>query len=227
MVEIGIENFVMIAAILLFVAVMAGKAAYRLGAPSLLLFLGVGMLFSGLKIISFNSFEATQFVGMIALCIILYTGGMETKFSQIRPVLAPGLILATIGVILTAIFVALFTYLITPMFGEGIRFVVAMLLASMMASTDSASVFSILRTKKQGLQQNLRPLLELESGSNDPMAYMMTILLINFITQGGGNASVGSAVLVLIVQLVIGALSGYLIGRFTVWTINNLTKQRN
>lgn len=222
MVEIGIENFVMIAAILLFVAVMAGKAAYRLGAPSLLLFLGVGMLFSGLKIISFNSFEATQFVGMIALCIILYTGGMETKFSQIRPVLAPGLILATIGVILTAIFVALFTYLITPMFGEGIRFVVAMLLASMMASTDSASVFSILRTKKQGLQQNLRPLLELESGSNDPMAYMMTILLINFITQGGGNASVGSAVLVLIVQLVIGALSGYLIGRFTVWTINKI-----
>ncbi len=222
MIEIGIENFVLIGAILLFIAVLAGKAAYRLGAPSLLLFLGVGMLFSGLKIISFNSFEATQFVGMIALCIILYTGGMETKFSRIRPVLAPGIVLATLGVLLTALIVAAFIYFIVPCFHREISFTVALLLASMMASTDSASVFSILRTKKQGLQQNLRPLLELESGSNDPMAYMMTILLIGIVTQGGGSTTFGAGLLMFLVQLVMGALSGYLIGRFTVWTINHI-----
>ena len=147
MVEISIENFVLIGAILLFVAVVAGKVAHRFGAPALLLFLGVGMLFSGLHIISFNSFEATQFIGMVALCIILFTGGMETKFSEIRPVAIPGIVLATVGVILTAFVLAGFIYLIAPAIGRPISFAVALLLASMMFSTDSASVFSILRVK--------------------------------------------------------------------------------
>ena len=83
------ENILLIGALLLFVAVMGGKAAYRFGAPALLFFLGVGMLF-GINFISFHSVEATQFVGMIALCIILFTGGMDTKFSEIRPVIGPG-----------------------------------------------------------------------------------------------------------------------------------------
>ena len=114
MIEIGSENFVLVWAVLLFIAVVAGKMAYRFGAPALLLFLGVGMLFSGLDIISFNSFEITQFVGMIALCIILFTGGMETKFSEIRPVIGPGVVLATVGVVLTAFVLAGFVYLVAP-----------------------------------------------------------------------------------------------------------------
>ena len=89
MIEIGSENFVLVWAVLLFIAVVAGKMAYRFGAPALLLFLGVGMLFSGLDIISFNSFEITQFVGMIALCIILFTGGMETSSPRSAPLSAP------------------------------------------------------------------------------------------------------------------------------------------
>ncbi len=222
MVEISIENFVLIGAILLFVAVVAGKVAHRFGAPALLLFLGVGMLFSGLHIISFNSFEATQFIGMVALCIILFTGGMETKFSEIRPVAIPGIVLATVGVILTAFVLAGFIYLIAPAIGRPISFAVALLLASMMSSTDSASVFSILRTKKQGLSQNLRPLLELESGSNDPVAYMLTILLIGMLTQGGGSTSLGAGLLMFMVQLFVGAIAGYLIGRLAVWTINRI-----
>ena len=99
------ENILLIGALLLFVAVMAGKAAYRFGAPALLFFLGVGMLF-GINFISFHSVEATQFVGMIALCIILFTGGMDTKFSEIRPVIGPGIVLATAGVVMTAVIVA-------------------------------------------------------------------------------------------------------------------------
>ena len=90
MIDISGENVVLVGALLLFVAVMAGKVAYRFGAPALLLFLGVGMLF-GLNFISYRSVEMTQFVGMIALCIILFTGGMDTKFSEIKPIAArPG-----------------------------------------------------------------------------------------------------------------------------------------
>lgn len=222
MIEIGSENFVLVWAVLLFIAVVAGKMAYRFGAPALLLFLGVGMLFSGLEIISFNSFEMTQFVGMIALCIILFTGGMETKFSEIRPVIGPGVALATVGVVLTAVILAGFVYLIAPWVDRQISFSMALLLASTMASTDSASVFSILRTKSQGLRQNLRPLLELESGSNDPVAYMLTVLLISVVTQGGGSSSLGVGLVMFLVEMVVGVVSGYLFGRLAVWTINRI-----
>ena len=98
----------------------------------------------------------------------------------------------------------------------------ALLLAATMSSTDSASVFSILRSKKQGLKQHLRPLLELESGSNDPMAYMLTILLIGVVTNSQGGGGLGMSALYFVVQLVVGTLSGYLIGRLAVWTINKI-----
>lgn len=215
------ENIVLVGALLLFVAVVAGKLAYRFGAPALLLFLGVGMLF-GLDFISYRSVGMTQFIGMIALCVILFTGGMDTKFTEIRPVIGPGAMLATVGVVMTALVLATFVWLIAPWLGLEIPFLLALLLASTMSSTDSASVFSILRSKNQGLQQNLRPLLELESGSNDPMAYMLTILLIGVLSHDSGDAGLGMSILLFVVQMVVGALSGYLIGRLAVWTINRI-----
>ena len=160
MIDISGENVVLVGALLLFVAVMAGKVAYRFGAPALLLFLGVGMLF-GLDFISYRSVDMTQFVGMIALCIILFTGGMDTSFQEIKPIIGPGVVLATVGVVMTAVVLAGFVWLIAPWIGLQISFPLALLLASTMSSTDSASVFSILRSKKQGLKQHLRPLLEL------------------------------------------------------------------
>ena len=221
MIDISGENVVLVGALLLFVAVMAGKVAYRFGAPALLLFLGVGMLF-GLNFISYRSVEMTQFVGMIALCIILFTGGMDTKFSEIKPIIGPGVVLATVGVVMTAFVLAGFVWLVAPWLGIEIPFALALLLASTMSSTDSASVFSILRSKKQGLKQHLRPLLELESGSNDPMAYMLTILLIGVVTNSQGGGGLGMSALYFVVQLVVGTLSGYLIGRLAVWTINKI-----
>ena len=221
MIDISGENVVLVGALLLFVAVMAGKVAYRFGAPALLLFLGVGMLF-GLNFISYRSVEMTQFVGMIALCIILFTGGMDTKFSEIKPIIGPGVVLATVGVVMTAFVLAGFVWLVAQWLGIEIPFALALLLASTMSSTDSASVFSILRSKKQGLKQNLRPLLELESGSNDPMAYMMTILLISVVSNTSSGVGLGMSVVFFVVQMVVGALSGYLIGRLAVWTINRI-----
>ena len=116
--------------------------------------------------------------------VILFSGGMETKYSEIRPIAAQGIILATLGVFLTAMCTGLFIYVISGVFGIQIPLAESFLLAAVMSSTDSATVFSILRSKKQGLHQNLRPLLELESGSNDPMAYILTILLIESISGG-------------------------------------------
>ena len=221
MIDISGENVVLVGALLLFVAVMAGKVAYRFGAPALLLFLGVGMLF-GLNFISYRSVEMTQFVGMIALCIILFTGGMDTKFSEIKPIIGPGVVLATVGVVMTAFVLAGFVWLVAPWLGIEIPFALALLLASTMSSTDSASVFSILRSKKQGLNENLRPLLELESGSNDPMAYVLTILLISVVSNTSSGVGLGMSVVFFVVQMVVGALSGYLIGRLAVWTINRI-----
>jgi len=220
---IGSENFVLVGALLLFVAVLAGKVAYRFGAPALLLFLGVGMLF-GWHWISFDSVEMTQFIGMIALCIILFSGGMDTKFSEIRPIWGPGVVMATAGVALTALILASFLWLVAPWLGLEISFAFAMLLAATMSSTDSASVFSILRSKKQGLKEHLRPLLELESGSNDPMAYMLTVLLVGVVSDSsdGGELHLWRSFGSFVYQMIAGGALGYLIGRITVWTINKI-----
>ncbi len=214
------ENFVLISAILLFAAVMAGKAAYRFDAPALLLFLVVGMLF-GYKLISFDSPELTQFIGMIALSIILFSGGMGTKLSEIKPVWAPGVLLATLGVMITALVMGCFIYLLMPLFGFEFSFLQSLLMASVMSSTDSASVFSILRSRRQGLSENLKPLLELESGSNDPMAYILTILLVGLLTPGE-SMGFGTSLLLFVVGMTLGVVAGYAFGRLAVWTINRI-----
>ena len=223
------ENFLLVAALLLFVAVLAGKAAYRLGTPALLLFLGVGMLFGHYDWVSVDSpsaVEFSEFIGMIALCIILFSGGMDTKYSDIRPVMGPGIVMATLGVVLTAVFVGSFIYFTAPYLGVTLPYPIALLLAATMSSTDSASVFSILRTKKQGLRQNLRPLLELESGSNDPMAYILTVMLVG-ITTGTDGINWTNAVGTFVVQMVVGTALGYGFGRATVWIMNRINIRSN
>jgi cell volume regulation protein A len=215
------ENFLLVGAMLLFAAVFAGKAAYRLGAPALLLFLGVGILFGYNDFISFDSAEFAQFVGMIAMCIILFSGGMDTKFSEIKPVLGPGIVMATLGVMLTAFIVGGFIYLFAPHLGIELTLSLSLLIAATMSSTDSASVFSILRSKKQGLQQNLRPLLELESGSNDPMAYILTVMLVGIVSDGA-TVDWWEAIKTFVIQMVVGAALGYGFGRVTVWIMNKI-----
>ena len=216
------ENILLVGAMLLFAAVFAGKAAYKLGAPALLLFLGVGMLFGYLDIVEFDSPEFAEFIGMVAMCIILFSGGMDTKFSEIKPIMASGITLATAGVMLTAGIVGGFIYLIAPYLGvHGITLSMALLIAATMSSTDSAPVFSILRSKKQGLQQNLRPLLELGSGSNDPMAYILTVMLVGIVSDGA-SIDWWDAVRTFIVQMAVGGVLGYGFGRISVWIMNRI-----
>ena len=186
------ENILLVGSILLFVSIIVGKTGYRFGVPALLLFLVVGMLFGsdGLGLQFHNAKEA-QFIGMVALSIILFSGGMDTKFTEIKPILSPGIVLSTLGVLLTALFTGLFIWWLSGMSWTNIHLplITSLLLASTMSSTDSASVFAILRSQKMNLKHNLRPMLELESGSNDPMAYMLTIVLIQFIQSSGMGVS--------------------------------------
>lgn len=218
---IDAEHFLFVGAILLFVAVMAGKVAYRFNAPALLLFLAVGLFF-GYDILSFNSPELTQFVGMVSLCVILFSGGMDTKFSEIRPVIGSGVTLATAGVLSTALLLGGFVYLVAPFVGFELSFPMALLLAATISSTDSASVFSILRTRRQGLRENLRPLLELESGSNDPMAYILVVLLVEVLGGGHGDVGIMGGLLMFIVQMLVGGAMGLLFGRLATWVMNKI-----
>ena len=217
------ENILLVCSVLLFVSIWAGKTGYRFGVPTLLLFLVVGMLFGsdGLGI-QFYNMKAAQFIGMVALSIILFTGGMDTRFSDIKPVLKPGIALSTAGVLLTTLFTGLFIWWLSGMSWTNIHFplIPSLLLAATMSSTDSASVFAILRSQKINLKHNLRPMLELESGSNDPMAYMLTIVLTQLVQASGmGWGQIASS---FVIQFVVGAAAGYLLGKLAVLMLNRL-----
>ena len=216
-------NILLVGAVLLFVSILAGKAGSKFGVPVLLLFLGVGMVFGsdGLGI-QFNSPTIAQFIGMIALSVILFSGGMDTKFKEIRPVLGPGIILATLGVMITTAITGGIIFLVTRYFFGSITLTLyeSLLLAAVISSTDSASVFSILRSKGLRLKENLRPMLEFESGSNDPMANILTILFIQVIQVG--HMSFGHSAGVLLMQIGVGAVAGYVLGRISLFFVNRL-----
>ena len=228
------ENILLILSVLIFSSIIISKAGYRFGLPSLLLFLVAGMLFGvdGLGL-QFDNVKQAQFIGMCSLCVILFSGGMETKISEIRPVLAPGLVLSTLGVVLTTVFTGLFIYVLSiwdycPI---SLPFVTCLLLAATMSSTDSASVFNVLRTSKMRLKANLQPMLELESGSNDPMAFILTIILIqlaNSLTGGavsGGPDTwgvVSDAFTTLLLQFGVGVLGGVVFGYACVWFLRRI-----
>lgn len=218
------ENILLVGSILIFTSILISKTGYRFGIPTLLLFLVVGMLFGsdGLGI-QFNSATDAQFVGMIALSIILFSGGMDTKIKDIQPVMKQGILLSTVGVLLTTALTGGFIYYISGWNSTNIQLplLTSMLLAATMSSTDSASVFSLLRSQRMNLKQNLRPMLELESGSNDPMAYMLTIVLIQVISSGS-QLSLALVAKDLFVQFLVGGVIGYAFGKLASWLINKI-----
>ena len=218
------ENILLIGAVLIFSSILISKTGYRFGIPTLLLFLLVGMGFGsdGLGL-QFNSASEAQFIGMIALSIILFTGGMDTKIRDIRPVMAQGILLSTVGVLITTLLTGGFIYFLSIYTSTQIAMplLTCLLLAATMSSTDSASVFNLLRSQKMNLKENLRPMLELESGSNDPMAYMLTIALIQVITSGS-DLHIGVIGQNLLIQFFFGGVIGFALGQFAIWLINKI-----
>lgn len=215
--SLSTENILLIGSVLLFISIVVSKTSFRFGIPSLVLFLAVGMLAGsdGPGGIYFNDPKATQFLGAVALAFILFSGGLETKMESIRPVLKTGLSLATLGVLITALIVGTFaSYVLDISWTEG------MLIGSIVSSTDAAAVFSILRTRSIGLKGNIRPLLEFESGSNDPMAYFLTIGFTYLVQEP--EASALSLVPRFFYNMAIGGLCGYVFGRVMTWVVNKI-----
>lgn len=211
------EYILLIGSVLLFLSIIASKTSFRLGIPSLVLFIFIGMLAGsdGVGGIYFDDPQLAQTLGVIALNFILFAGGMETSFSQIRPVLWRGISLSTIGVLLTAAIIGFFASLLTEL-----NLIEGFLLGAIVSSTDAAAVFSILKTRKVRLAKSLEPTLELESGSNDPMAYFLTIALIQIIQTSELNALqlAGSFML----EMGLGAIAGVCMGFAIVWIINKV-----
>lgn len=211
------ENIILLGSVLLFTSIIASKTSFRFGIPTLILFLVVGMLAGseGLGGINFDDPKTAQFLGVVALTFILFSGGLDTKFESVKPVLKSGLALSTFGVLITAVTVGLFTaYVLDISILEG------MLLGAIVSSTDAAAVFSILRTRNIGLKGTLRPLLEFESGSNDPMAYFLTISFIQLLTTP--EADVWSLIPSFLKGMILGAGAGYLLGKLMVLIVNRI-----
>lgn len=205
------------ASVLLLISVLASKVSDRFGVPALLLFLILGMLAGsdGPGGIYFDDPARAQFIGVIALVLILFAGGLDTEWKHVRPVLKEGLLLSTLGVFITALIVGLF---VSVLFGFSL--VGGLLLGSIVSSTDAAAVFSVLRSKGIGLKGHLKPLLELESGSNDPMAIFLTVGLIQLITQP--ESSPAGLIGLFALQMLVGAVVGYGMGRAMLFLVNHL-----
>jgi cell volume regulation protein A len=215
--NINIENILLIGSILLVISILAGKTSNRFGVPVIILFVLVGMLAGseGIGRINFGDPGIARFIGFVALNFILFSGGLETRMEVIRPVLWQSITLSTLGVFITALSVGVFIWAVTDFsLFEGL------LVGSIVSSTDAAAVFSILRSQNLSLKKRLRATLELESGSNDPMAYFLTIAFTGLIT--GQQESPGSIIPMFFWQMIIGAAMGYLMGRIGKLLINSI-----
>lgn len=210
-----LSALLLITAFLLLAALGASKLSYRLGVPGLLLFLAIGMLAGsdGPGGIWFDDARLSQSVGVIALAFILFSGGMETDRNSIRPVIWQGLSLSTLGVVLTALLVGTFAHFVLRT-----TWIEGLLLGAIVSSTDAAAVFSILRSKSVSMKGRTQELLELESGSNDPMAVLLTVGLIEAISHP--ETGPVRLVVLLVLQLAVGAIAGLAAGRAALWVLN-------
>lgn len=217
-----VELILLILSLLFFVSIVADKIGYKFGVPALLLFLVVGMIFGsdgigalfggvGLQIDTGHA----EALSTVAMCIILFSGGMDTKLSDVKSVLGPGIMLATVGVLITCIVTGVIIYFIFGWLNAVVTVSIwmALLIAATMSSTDSASVFSIMRTNGIGLKHDLRPLLELESGANDPMAYVLTTTLIGVVLSGSRQVDSLPIIQTIVIQLVMGSVLGFAFGQ--------------
>ena len=197
------------------ICVLTHKFTSHLKVPSLLFFIGLGMCFgeNGIFRISFDDYALSEMICSVCLIFVMFYGGFGTNIKEAKPVAVQSFLLSTLGVVLTAGMVGVFVHI-----ALGAGWLESMLIGSVVSSTDAASVFNILRSKKLNLKDNTASLLELESGSNDPMSYMLTVVMVSLLS--GQEISVG---MLLLKQIAIGVLCGFVLGKVTVWLLNNLS----
>jgi len=213
-----VEGILIVGSFLLFVSILASKLSSKLGIPTLLIFLAIGMLAGadGLGGIQFESAYIAKVLGTITLTLILFSGGLDTDFGHIRPIIWNGILLSTAGVLITAISIGYFIYWITDF-----TLIEGMLVGAIVSSTDAAAVFSILRSKNLHLKANLGPTLELESGSNDAMAYFLMIFFTKLLTSNQ-DISIWSAIPRFFQEMCIGGLVGVIVGKGMVFVVNRV-----
>lgn len=213
----SIETILLIGSLLILVSIAVAKISDNVGVPTLLLFLGVGMLAGseGPGGIYFDDAGLAQSVGIIALVFILFAGGLDTRWHQVKPVIWQASSLATVGVFVTACAVGVFVAAVFK-----VSLLTGLLLGAIVSSTDAAAVFSVLRTKEVSVRGRLKPLLELESGSNDPMAVFLTVGMIELLTIP--DTSVGRIALLFVFQMGVGAALGLGLGRGMVLVLNRM-----
>lgn len=215
--HLTIENILLVGSILLLISIVAGKTSYRFGVPTLVLFLAIGMLAGedGIGGIAFDDPQIAQLIGVISLNFILFSGGLDTDWKSVRPIVKEGIALSTVGVLLTALILGTFVYFITDF-----TIYESLLLGSIVSSTDAAAVFSILRSKNLALRTNLRPTLEMESGSNDPMAYVLTIAFLGLVVHQDKGWT--SMIPLFLQQMIVGGVAGFAFGRLSKIIINRI-----
>jgi len=213
----AIEGYLFGAAVLLILCVFASKATGRMGIPTLVVFLAVGILAGseGIGQIQFNDAYKAQSLGILALAYILFSGGLDTKWGSIRPVLKSGISLSSFGVLLTCLLMGLFIHYVL-----GFPLQTSFLIGAIISSTDAGAVFTVLRSRNVHLKGNLKPLLELESGSNDPMAVFLTTAILQAMQIP--NFNLYSMIPILIQQMLLGALIGFMAGHLISWFFNKL-----
>ena len=213
----GLETILLVAGLLALLSVFASKVSGRLGVPALLLFLSIGMLAGseGIGGIDFENAELASAIGVAALVLILYSSGLDTDWGSIRPVLSRGLVLATVTVLISCGLVGLFVFAVTSATLKE-----ALLIGAVISATDAAAVFSVLRARSVRLDTELRSLLELESGANDPMAVFLTLALIGLVTDP--SASVVTILPQFVLQMGVGLAVGLVMSKLSVALINRI-----
>lgn len=208
-------ELMIVSSLVLLISITSSKIFYKFGVPILLVFIGLGMLFGseGIVGIQFSNYELTKEISSLALVVIMFFGGFGTNWSMAKPSALSSILMSTLGVIITATLTGIFSHIVL-----GTTVLEGLLIGAVIASTDAASVFAILRSQKLNLKGSLASLLEIESGSNDPVAYMSTLSILLLMDNQGG-----SILLPMIVkQIVFGLLVGSLLAKFTIFFVKRL-----
>lgn len=207
-----LDNPILIIALLLVIGVVSTRFSSKLGVPSLVLFIAIGTFLT--EIIYYDDMELTQTLGMMALVVILFEGGLQTNISTLKKVVTPAILLATVGVLLTSVILGLFAYLILEL-----DLLTAMLLGAIVGSTDAAAVFAVFGSKN--IKNKLSSTLEAESGTNDPMAVFLTVTIISIIEMST-NPNIFILVLSFFWQMGMGLLVGFIIAKIAAYVINKI-----
>ena len=207
-------KLMIICALVLLMCITSTKILYRFGVPILLIFMVLGMLFGsdGVVGIYFNDYQLASEVSTIALIFIMFYGGFGTNWSMAKPVVIQSVLMSTLGVVFTAILTGLFCFFVFKT-----TLLEGLLIGSIVGSTDAASVFAILRSQRLNLRGSIASMLELESGSNDPCAYMLTVIILGLMAGGG----YGNIIPMILKQVIVAVLVSVILAKLSIYLLRH------